>query len=241
MSHETRNNGSAMARTANRANRTARSDEAKRGRAMGMAARLVGVAGFCVIASACAAEPPPALLTMIEPERMALQDSELLPDSAKAAIRSYLSRVGDDAWGDVTGSPDMARLVGEYKGLTAMLNAEALPGPGRSVAVMVDVPDIGFTEFRVERADSGPTPTYVGQARRGAMSFLLLQDSVIAGRITTVGGVFNFRSGRYGLINVAPLDTTRSLPELHLTRPSGAASGGSGTRTAAVFSAPFTG
>lgn len=202
---------------------------------------MAGIAGMCITAAACAADPPPALLTMIEPERMALQDSELLPDSTKAAIRSYLSRVGDDAWGNVTGSPDMARLVGEFKGLTAMLNADALPGPGRSVAVMIDVPDIGFTEFRVERADTGPTPTYVGQARRGAMSLLLLQDSVVAGRITTVGGVFNFRSGPYGLINVAPLDTTRSLPELHLTRPSGAASGGHSTRTAAAFSTPFTG
>jgi len=237
MSYETRNDGLAEDVTTDR---TVSSGHAKRGR-VGVAGRLVGLAGLCIIAGACAADPPPALLTMIEPERMALQDSELLSDSAKAAIRSYLSRVGDDAWGDVTASPDMARLVGEFRGLTALLNPEALPDPGQSAAVMVDVPDIGFTEFRVERANAGPTPTYVGQAKRGDMSFLLLQDSVIAGRITTVGGVFNFRSGRYGLINVAPLDTTRSLPELHLTRPSGAAPRTSGTRTAAVFSTPFTG
>jgi hypothetical protein len=237
MSHETRNDGLAKAVTADR---MVRSRQAKRGR-VAVAGRWVGLAGLCIIAGACSADPPPALLTMIEPERMALQDSELLPDSAKAAIRSYLSRVGDDAWGEVTASPDLDRLVGEFRGLTALLNQDALPGPGQSAAVMVDVPDIGFTEFRVERADGGPTPTYVGQAKRGAMSFLLLQDSIIAGRITTVGGVFNFRSGRYGLINVAPLDTTRSLPELHLTRPSGAAPRTSGTRTAAAFSTPFTG
>lgn len=237
MSYETRNVGSAAAVTAVP---TVSSGQAKRGR-LGVAERLMGLAGLCIIAGACAADPPPALLTMIEPERMALQDSELLPDSAKAAIRSYLSRVGDDAWGEVTTSPDMDRLVGEFRGLTALLNPDALPDPGQSAAVMVDVPDIGFTEFRVERADAGPTPTYVGQAKRGAMSFLLLQDSVIAGRITTVGGVFNFRSGRYGLINVAPLDTTRSLPELHLTSPSGSVPRTSGTHTAAAFSTPFTG
>jgi hypothetical protein len=211
-------------------------------RTVGRVGRLSMIAGVCLAAAACEADPPPALLTMIEPERMALQDSQLLSDSAKAAIRSYLSRVEDDAWGEVINCPEMDRLVGQFKGLTALLNADALPAAGRSVAVMIDVPDIGFTEFRVERADTGPTPTYVGQAKRGVMSLLLLQDSVVAGRITTVGGVFNFRSGAYGLINVAPLDTTRSLPELHLTRTSGVAAGGSSARrTAAAFSIPFTG
>lgn len=178
---------------------------------------VIGMAG-------CAGEPPPALLTLIEPERMVLQDSELLPDSAKAAIRSYLSRIGDEVW-ENTPSPEMARLVGEGRGLTALLNRAALPAPGRAADVLIDVPHVGFTEFRLARVrtDSKGPPTFVGQARSGEMSILLLEDSVVAGRITTVSGVFNFRSGIYGLINVAPADTTGDLPELYLT-PSSAAS-----------------
>lgn len=182
---------------------------------------ILAAAIVLVAVSACGREAPPALLTLIEPERMVLQDSELLPDSAKAAIRSYLSRVEDEVWENVP-VPEMARLVGEGRGLTALLNRAALPQPGRTVAVLIDVPDIGFTEFRLARVKTGRPgpPTFVGQARRGEMSILLLEDSVVAGRITTLTGVFNFRSGLYGLINVAPADTSGALPELYLTPPS---------------------
>lgn len=174
---------------------------------------------LCLVATGCATDPPPALLTLVEPETIVLQDSELLPDSAKAAIRSYLGRIEDSVWRDVS-SPEMAQLVGKCRGITAMLNAEALPGPGRSSAVIVDVPGAGLTEFQLSRVrtDTRGTPTYTGQAKNGSMSILLLRDSVVAGRITTGDGVYNFRSGPFGLINVAPADTSGALPELHLIR-----------------------
>jgi hypothetical protein len=163
------------------------------------------------------------LLTLVDPETMALHDSELLPDSAKAAIRSYLGRVEDSAWVDVS-NPEMARLVGNCRDMTALINIDALPEPGRSAAVVVDVPGVGLTEFRLShvRTDTMATPIYTGQAQRGAMSILLLRDSVIAGRITTSAGVYNFRSGPFGLINVAPADSTGVLPELHLIRTTAA-------------------
>lgn len=185
--------------------------------------RTVLAAAIIVMgAASCGGETPPALLTLIEPERMVLQDSELLPDSVKAAIRSYLSRVEDEVWEESAPTPEMARLVGEDRGLTALLNKAALPAPGRTVSVLIDVPEVGFTEFRLARVRTGRLgpPTFVGQARKGEMSILLLEDSVVAGRITTVTGVFNFRSGLYGLINVAPADTSGTLPELYLTPPS---------------------
>jgi hypothetical protein len=70
------------------------------------------------------------------------------------------------------------------------------------------------------RTDTSTTPIYTGQARRGEMSILLLHDSVVAGRITTTDGVYNFRSGPFGLINVDAADSSGSLPELHLIRTS---------------------
>lgn len=175
-------------------------------------------AGFvCIVATACATDPPPALLTLVDPERLVLQDSDLLDDSAKAAIRSYLGRVGDSVW-LADESPEMEKLVGRCRGITALLNSDALPAPGRSASVIIDVPGTGRTEFRLAhvRTDTTRIPTYTGQAREGEMSILLVRDSIIAGRITTGAGVYNFRSGPFGLINVAPADTSGSLPELHL-------------------------
>lgn len=189
------------------------------GRQPGRALIQTGV--LCLVVTACATDPPPALLTLVDPQTMALHDSELLPDSAKAAIRSYLGRLNDHVWvGD--SSPDMEKLVGRCRGMTAVLDTAALPAPGRTAAVIVDVPGAGLTEFRVAHVRSGAaaTPTWTGQAGQGAMSILLLRDSIVAGRITTDAGVYNFRSGRFGLINVAPADTSRSLPELHLIRTS---------------------
>jgi hypothetical protein len=190
------------------------------GKQPGRAVVQAGV--FCLVATGCATDPPLALLTLVDPETMVRQDSEMLPDSAKAAIRTYLGRIEDSVWMDVS-SPAMARLVGECRGMTAMLNAAALPGPGRSAAVIVEVPGAGLTEFRLShvRSDTSMT-TYIGQAKQGAMSILLLRDSVTAGRITTVNGVYNFRSGPFGLISVDPVDSSGTLPELHLIRTTAA-------------------
>ena len=187
------------------------------GRQPGRAVIQAGV--LCLVATGCATDPPPALLTLVDPETIVLQDSELLPDSAKAAIRSYLGRIEDSVWRDVS-SPEMARLVGKCRGITAILNVAALPAPGRSAAVVVDVPGAGLTRFHLShvRSSTSSTPTYTGQAKHGSMSILLLRDSVVAGRITTADGVYNFRSGPFGLINVAPADTSGGLPELHLIR-----------------------
>ena len=183
----------------------------------GRALIMAGV--VCLVATACATDPPPALLTLVDPERLVVQDSDLLDDSAKAAIRSYLGRVHDSVW-LADESPEMEKLVGRCRGITAMLNADALPELGRSASVIVDVPGAGRTEFRLARVrtDNTRIPTYTGQAREGEMSILLVCDSVVAGRINTGEGVYNFRSGPFGLINVAPADTSGSLPELHLIR-----------------------
>lgn len=180
---------------------------------------LVQAGVACLVATGCATEPPPALLTLVDPETMTRQDSELLPDSAKSAIRSYLGRIEDSVWLDVA-SPQMAQLVGRCRGMTAMLNLDALPAPGRSAVVVVDVPGAGLTEFRLSRVrtDTSNTPTYTGQAKQGQMSILLLRDTVVAGRITTRSGVYNFRSGPFGLITVDQADTSGALPELHLIR-----------------------
>ena len=182
---------------------------------------LIQAGVVCLVATGCATDPPPALLTLVDPETMALQDSELLPDSAKAAIRSYVGRLHDSVWLSDS-SPEMDRLVGRCRGMTAILDADALPTEGRSASVIIDVPGAGLTEFRLAhvRSDTLDTPTWTGQARRGAMSVLLVGDSIMVGRITTASGVFNLRSGRFGLINVAPADSSGWLPELHLIRTS---------------------
>lgn len=191
------------------------------GRRPGRALVQAGI--LCLVAAGCATDPPPALLTLVDPETMARQDSELLPDSVKTAIRSYLGRRNDTVWLE-DANPELDRLVGRCRSMTAVLDLEALPGPGRSATVVIDVPGVGLTEFRLAhvRSDGSSTPTWTGQARQGAMSVLLLRDSAVAGRITTDAGVYNFRSGRFGLINVAPADTSGSLPELHLIRTSSA-------------------
>jgi hypothetical protein len=187
----------------------------------GRALIQAGVA--CLVVTACATDPPPALLTLVDPERLVLQDSDLLDDSAKAAIRSYLGRVHDSVW-LAAESPEMEKLVGTCRGITAMLNSDALPPLGRSAEVIVDVPGTGRTEFRLARVRTDTTrgPTYTGQAREGEMSILLVHDSVVAGRITTGAAVYNFRSGPFGFINVAPADSSGSLPELHLIRTTAA-------------------
>lgn len=187
------------------------------GRQPGRALIQAGV--VCLVVTACATDPPPALLTLVDPERLVLQDSDLLDDSAKAVIRSYLGRVHDSVW-VADESPEMEKLVGRCRGMTALLNSEALPALGRSAAVIIDVPGTGRTEFRLARVrtDTTHVPTYTGQAREGEMSILLVRDSAVAGRITTGAGDYNFRSGPFGLINVAPVDTSGSLPELHLIR-----------------------
>ncbi|MBR9990562.1 MAG: hypothetical protein KFH98_12450 [Gemmatimonadetes bacterium] len=177
-------------------------------------------AGFlCLVATGCATDPPPALLTLVDPETLTIQDSELLADSAKAAIRSYLGRIDDSVWLSAS-DPELDELVGRHRGLTALLNPDALPGPGRSSNVVIDVPGAGLTEFRLShvRTDTSTTPTYTGQAKHGAISILLLRDSLVAGRITTDSAVYNFRSGAFGFINVAPADRSGKLPELHLIR-----------------------
>lgn len=173
----------------------------------------------CLVAAGCATDPPPALLTVIDPQRLVLQDSEILADSAKAAIRSYLSRVQDSVWVDAL-VPEMERLVGATRGITAVLDQAALPAPGRTASVTIDVPGSGPREFRLTHVQSadGTTETYTGTAQRDSMVILIVRDSVAAGRITTADGVFNFRSSRYGLIAFAPLDRSGSLPELHLVR-----------------------
>lgn len=179
---------------------------------------------FCLVATGCATDPPPALLTFVDPETMTLQDSALLPDSAKAAIRTYLGQVRDSIW-QIEPDPGMESLVGECRGMTALLNEAALPEHGRMTSVTVDVPGAGLVEFRLAqvRGNGNEPATYTGQAEGGAMSILLRRDSTVFGRINTDAGVYNFRSGLFGFINVAPADTSGSLPELHLIRTTAAA------------------
>jgi hypothetical protein len=184
---------------------------------------LVQAGLACFVAAGCTTDPPPALLTVVDVPALAMQDSRLLPDSTKAAIRSYIARVGDEVWSDGT-NPELEKLVGGTPGFAALLDATALPRPGRTTSVVVDVPGEGAHEFRLTRVadEADGRETYTGQARGEPMAILLVRDSVAAGRITTAAGVFNFRSARYGLITIAPIDTTGSLPELHLISTAGA-------------------
>lgn len=186
---------------------------------------LIQAGVFCLVVTSCATDPPPALLTLVDPETMTLQDSALLPDSAKAAIRTYLGQSRDSIWIPEI-DPEMESLVGECRGMTALLNVAALPDPGRTALVTIEVPDAGLVEFRLAHVpeDTTGTPMYTGQAKGAAMSILLRRDSVIAGRINTGAGVYNFKSGLFGFINVAPVDTSGSLPELHLIRTTAAIS-----------------
>jgi hypothetical protein len=179
---------------------------------------LIRAGILCLVATGCATDPPPALLTLVDAETLTIQDSELLADSAKAAIRSYLGRIDDSVWLAAT-DPALEELVGRKRGLTALLDPSALPAPGRSNTVIIDVPGGGLIEFRLSHVRGNTSaPTYTGQAKHGAISILLLGDSAIAGRITTDSAVYNFRSGAFGLINVAPADSSGTLPELHLIR-----------------------
>jgi hypothetical protein len=173
----------------------------------------------CLVAAGCATDPPPALLTVIDPQRLVLQDSEMLADSTKAAIRTYLSRVQDSVWVNAV-VPEMEQLVGASRGITALLDQRALPAPGRTASVTIDVPGTGPREFRLTHVQSedGATETYTGTARREPIAILIVRDSVAAGRITTAAGVFDFRSTLHGLIRIAPLDSSGTLPELHLIR-----------------------
>lgn len=183
---------------------------------------LIQAGLFCLVATGCATDPPAALLTLVDPETMTLQDSEILPDSAKAAIRTYMGQTRDGIWLTEL-DPEMESLVGECRGMTAMLNVAALPEPGRTTSVTIDVPGEGLVPFRLAHVpDSAGTPMFTGQAMAGAMSILLRRDSLIAGRINTDSGVYNFKSGLFGFINVAPVDTSGSLPELHLIRATAA-------------------
>jgi hypothetical protein len=156
---------------------------------------------------------------VIDPQRLVLQDSDILADSTKAGIRSYLSRVQDSVWVNAL-VPEMEQLVGATRGITAVLDQAALPAPGRTTFVRIDVPGSGPREFRITHVQSedSVTQTYTGTARHDSMTILIVRDSIAAGRITTADGVFNFRSTRYGLIAIAPLDSTGTLPELHLIR-----------------------
>ncbi|HEX6134822.1 MAG TPA: hypothetical protein VFZ24_12715, partial [Longimicrobiales bacterium] len=43
---------------------------------------LVRAGLLCLVVAGCATDPPPALLTIIDPERVVLHDSEVVPDSA---------------------------------------------------------------------------------------------------------------------------------------------------------------
>lgn len=185
---------------------------------------LVRAGLLCLVAAGCATDPPPALLTLIDPERAVIHDSEVVPDSARAALRSYLGKLNDSVWGDVS-DPELDRFVGECRGLTAVLNTDALPVDGGSARVMVDVPGIGTTEFRLARVRNDETAdeTYTGESPGGDLSIVIVRDSVFKGRITTTSTVFNFRSGRFGLIELDPPDTSRSLPTLHLVPPQGQA------------------
>ena len=170
----------------------------------------------CLVATGCATDPPPALLTIVDPEALAFHDSDLLSDSAKAVIRSYVGRADRAIWQDA-GNPEMDRLVGECRGTTAMLNTGALPGPGQTRTVVVEVPVTGRAEFRLTRVqnDTVSARTYTGQARGGALSILLVEDSVVVGRINTLEGDYNFRSGPFGLINLDDLDSSGE-PRLYL-------------------------
>lgn len=189
----------------------------RRGGAGRMSGRALIQAGLtCLVATGCATDPPPALLTIVDPEALAFHDSDLLSDSAKAVIRSYLGRADRTIWQDA-GDPEMDRLVGECRTTTAMLNTAALPGPGRSRTVIVDVPGTGLTEFRLTRVqnETVSAPTYTGQARGGEMSILLVDDSIVQGRINTLEGEYNFRSGPFGLITLDDLDSSGE-PRLYL-------------------------
>lgn len=173
---------------------------------------------LCLVAAGCATDPPPALLTLVDAERLTVHDSELIPDSAKNAIRTYLGRLGDSVW-ELEPDPSMERIVGDCRGLTAILNPEVLPPPGRNTRVLVDVPDQGAAEFRIARVDDQDgKATYTGESVGGQMSIVLVRDSIFEGRISSESGTFDFRSGRLGLLLVEPLNTSYVLPELHLVR-----------------------
>lgn len=178
---------------------------------------LIQAAIGCLVVAGCAADPSPALLSLVDPARLALYNSDLLDDTAKAAIRSYLGRQADAMWSDVE-DPDLDRLVGSCHARTAVLDRTVLPGPGRTAVVLVEVPDTGFAEFRLTRLHDRPgeLPTYTGQTRRGGMSILMIGDSVVTGRITTRRGDFDFESGPFGLVRLVAADTARTRRPLHL-------------------------
>jgi hypothetical protein len=157
------------------------------------------------------------LLSLIDPARMTMLDSDLLGDSVKAAIRSYLGRMSDSVWDDVR-DPALDRLVGECRTHTALLDRTVLPPPGRTAVVLIEVPNGGFEEFRVTRlrGRTGERPTYTGQTRSGATSILMIGDSEVVGRITTRRGEFDFASGPFGLISITPADTARAQRPMHL-------------------------
>jgi hypothetical protein len=173
----------------------------------------------CLVAAGCAADPPPALLMLVDAQRLVFQDSPLLSDSAKVSIRTYIGRTGDDAWVDVR-TPSMDSLVGAAPGTMAVLNPAVLPQPGKTRTVTIDVPGTGPTPFRLTHVedDSSAAETYTGQAKDAPIAILLIRDSITVGRITVADGDFNFRSKRFGFIAIAPLDTSGALPALHLIR-----------------------
>ena len=189
----------------------------RRGGVGRMSGRALIQAGLtCLVATGCATDPPPALLTIVDPEALAFHDSDLLSDSAKAVIRSYVGRADRTIWTDA-GDPEMDRIVGECRATTAMLNTDALPAPGRTRTVMVEVPGKGLTEFQLTRVqnDTVTAPTYTGQAGAGELSILLVKDSIIRGRISTLEGEYNFRSGPFGLVTLDDLDSSGE-PRLYL-------------------------
>ncbi|MGH7446979.1 MAG: hypothetical protein ACRELT_05435 [Longimicrobiales bacterium] len=154
-----------------------------------------------------AAGPPATLLTLIDPARIVADDSDLLPDSVKAALRSYLSRREDSVWVNVE-SLDIAQLAGFPGALTGSLNEAALPGKGDTAVVRVEVPGLGHTEFllTLTYTDIGPRRTYTGHTPDRAMSIVFRRDTVVVGRIDAATGAFSFRSGSFGLLNIFPDD-----------------------------------
>ena len=179
---------------------------------------LIQAGMTCLVAAGCATDPPPALLTVVDVEALSLQDSQLLPDSTKVAVRSYLGRARDDVWSDGL-DPEMEQLLDRRRGVSALLNLAALPDPGRTAHVLVDVPGDRPHEFRVTHlGDAADRETYTGKAVGDSIVLLLIRDSLTTGRITTAAGVFNFRSARYGLIAISPEDRSGALHEFHLIR-----------------------
>jgi hypothetical protein len=157
------------------------------------------------------------LLSLIDPARMTMLDSDLLGDSVKAAIRSYLGRMADSVWDDVR-DPALDRLVGECRAHTALLDRTVLPLPGRTAVVLIEVPEGGFEECRVTRLRGGGSerPTFTGQTRSGATSILMIGDSTVVGRITTRSGEYDFATGPFGLISITPADSARAQRPMHL-------------------------